>query len=241
MGRDKELDVLRNFLHKEKSSSPNCCAIYGMPGIGKSQLVLHYSKISFDLRQYSHIFWISAASVSKLNQGFAKILDLIGHRDRFQQDHGTKLTAAQLWLEEPHGDGGTDWLLVFDNVDKSTLGFFRTHLPRTNARGHILFTTRTMDVADALIAAARCQHSTLKLKALGPRDAANLLLEEAGIETENVTPFLLSHAKELVACVGRLPLAIVQAASFMKQTRTGLDDMVGWYKNEREIEVSPHC
>jgi hypothetical protein len=100
-----------------------------MPGIGKSQLLLHYSKISFDLDQYSHIFWISAASVDKLNQGFVKILDLVGHRDRYSEDHGAKLTTARLWLEEPRGDDGADWLLVLDNIDKSTLGFLHAHLP----------------------------------------------------------------------------------------------------------------
>jgi hypothetical protein len=76
------------------------------------------------------------------------------------------------------------------------------------------------DVAD--------QHSLLKLRALEPRDSANLLLEDAGIA---VNPSLLDHGEELVECVCRLPLATVHTASSMKQTPTALDKMPGLYRN----------
>jgi hypothetical protein len=55
------------------------------------------------------------------------------------------------------------------------------------------------------------------------RDTAHLLLKDAGFA---VTPTLLDHAGVLVECVGRLPLAVVQAASFMKQTGTAMDQML---------------
>jgi hypothetical protein len=97
-----------------------------------------------------------------------------------------------------------------------------------------------INVAETLANAAGHQRSTLKLEAPGPGDAANLPLEEAGIDAESVTPSLLSCAEEFMACVGRLPLAVVQAASFAKQTRMNLDGMLKWYKSERKIEVGPH-
>jgi hypothetical protein len=200
-----------------------------MPGIGKSQLILHYAKISFDLGRYSHVFWMSANSVNKLNHGLAKILDLVGHPDRYLQEQSAKLTAARLWLESHD-----DWLLVFDNVDSSTLDLLRAHLPRRNAGGNILFTTRMMDVADALVNAAGDKHSILQLRALDPRDSANLLLKDAGVA---LTPSLLDHAEQLVECVGRLPLAVVHAASFMKQTHTTLDKMLELYRSKEKIEV----
>jgi hypothetical protein len=236
-GREKELVLLREMFDKEKSGRPNCCVIYGMPGIGKSQLSLHYAKISFDLGQYSHIFWTSATSVDKLNQGFTEILNLVGHRDRYLQDQRSKVTAARLWLEEPHGDDVVNWLVVFDNVDRSTLGFIRTHLPQKNVRGNILFVTRTRDFAETLVTAAGHRDRILKLEALGLRDTANLLLNDAGIEG-SVTPSLLRQAEELVECVGRLPLAVVQASSFMKETDTNLDGMLKLYKSEQKIKVS---
>jgi hypothetical protein len=211
-GREREEEIIRDALSKIQNGRPSCYAVNGMPGIGKSQLILHYATISFDRGQYSYIFWISAKSVDKLNQGLAKVLDLVGHPDRQLQEQSVKLTSARLWLEESHDD----WLLIFDNVDRSALDFLRTYLPRKNGRGNILFTTRTADVADALVNMAGYQHSTLHLRALDRRDSANLFLEDAGVAA---TPSLLCHAEELVECVGRLPLAVVQAASFMKATR----------------------
>jgi hypothetical protein len=242
-GREEELVLLQTIFDKGKSSKgkssrPNCYVIYGMPGIGKSQLSLRYAKISFDLGHYSHIFWTSAASVDKLIQGFAEILNLVGHRDRYLPDQAAKVTAARLWLEEPHGDD-VDWLLVFDNVDESTLDFLRTHLPQKNARGNILFTTRTKKLAETLVTAAGHRDRTRKLEALGLRDSANLLFKDAGIDKDSVEPSLLSHAEALVQCVGRLPLAVVQAASFMRETQTSLDDMLELYKSDEKIEVGP--
>jgi hypothetical protein len=236
VGRRNELDRLEEAFRSAQSSSPCRCAIHGMPGIGKTQLLLLYAKLSFDRGRYSHIFWVSATSLDKLNQGLAKILDVVGHRDRSLQDQSAKLIAARLWLEESLS---SDWLLIFDNVDRSTLDFLRTNLPRRNARGNILFTTRTEDVAKALVNAAGIQHQTLELRAMELQDTAKLLIEDAGIDLTTVTPSGFTRAEDFVKRVGRLPLAVVQAASFMKQTHITLDDMLEMYNNEQKIEVSP--
>jgi hypothetical protein len=204
-----------------------------MPGIGKSQLVLHYAKVSFKSR-YSYIFWMSAASVDKLTQGFANILDSVCHPDRYLKEQNAKLKAAQLWLEDSPGD----WLIIIDNVDSSTLDFLRTYLPRQNARGNILFTMRRADLAETLVTMAGNQHSILPLGSMELHDSANLLLKDAGFDMGRVTHSMLRHAEDLVKCVGRLPLAVVQAAACMKQTDTTLDQMLEWYKSAQKIEVS---
>jgi hypothetical protein len=97
-GRGEELDFLKAALSKSHNGSPSRCAVHGMPGLGKTQLLLRYAKLSFDRHQYIRVFWISATSVDKLNQGFAGILDLIKHPDRFLEDQYAKLTSARLWL-----------------------------------------------------------------------------------------------------------------------------------------------
>jgi hypothetical protein len=220
-------------LSKSHGDAPSRCAIYGMPGLGKTQLLLQYTKVSWDRHQYSSIFWISATSVEKIIQGISGILNLIEHPDRYLQDQTAKLTAARLWLEKSN-----DWLLVFDNVHRETLSFLRAHLPLRNERGNILFTTRTLDVAELLANAAGEQHPILGLRALEIRETVELLFEDAGIDTETVTPSLLGQAEDLVKHVGLLPLAVVGAASYMKQTHTTIDHMLELYLKERKIEVS---
>jgi hypothetical protein len=203
-----------------------------MPGVGKSQLSLRYAVKSVHGGWYTYIFWTSATSIDKLTQGFSKVLDLVGHPDRHVQDQSMKLTTARLWLEEC----GVHWLFIIDNVDRSTLDFLTTHFPRRNSQGNVLLTTRTVQVAEALANMTRTSHSALKLQTLDLRESTSLLFHDAGIRSEIVTPAQLSRAEELVQCVGRLPLAVVQAASLMKETDMTLEDLLHLYRSER-IEV----
>jgi hypothetical protein len=133
-----------------------------------------------------------------------------------------------------------DWLLIFDNVDSNTLDFLRTYLPRKNARGSIFFTTRKADLAETLVSMVGNHHSILFLRSMELRDSANLLLRDAGLDMGIISPSLFAHAEELVESVGRLPLAVVQAASCMKQTDI-LDQMLELYKSAQKIEVSSYA
>ena len=221
---------MEEMLNGTQNGRPSCCVIHGMPGVGKSQLSLRYAEKSFEDGWYTHIFWTSATSVDKSTQGFSKVLDLVDHPDRHLEDQSVKLTAARLWLEECC----VNWLLIIDNVDRSTLDFLRLHFPR---KGNIIFTTRTVDVAVALVNMTRTPDCMLKLQTLDVGDTTDLLFDDAGIGPESVTPSLLKNAKLLVEAVGRLPLAVVQAASFMKETHTTLDEMLKLYKSKEKIEV----
>jgi hypothetical protein len=229
------LDFLQTALNESHNGVPSRCAVYGMPGIGKTQLLLRYAKVSWDQNLYSFIFWISSTSIDRIIQGISGILDLIEHPDRYLRDQTAKFIAVRLWLEKYEGG---DWLLVFDNVQRETLSFLRDHLPLANRRGNILFSTRTEDVAESLANAAGEQHRILGLQAMELRDTANLLVADAGIDAGMATPSLFSQAEDLVKHVGLLPLAVVQAASLIKQTHTTLDDMLELYKREIKVEVN---
>src|ERR1700721_1339169 len=95
-GRLKELDfLLQVFGAVTEEDVPTRCAVHGMPGLGKTKLVLQFVKIVF-AQLYSHIFWMSAATPDKLIKGMTKILDLVGHADRARSEQTEKLTAARL-------------------------------------------------------------------------------------------------------------------------------------------------
>jgi hypothetical protein len=206
-----------------------------MHGIGKTQLALQYAKLAFDQSQFSHIFWIQATTIEKINLGLTNILGLVGHIDRDHQEQSVKLRSARLWLEWPDRDG-VDWLIVFDNVEMETLDFLRTHLPRQNNRGSILFTTRTRKVAESLVSGK--QDCAIELGALDVSTAVELFFRDANVDTGAVDDSLTTKAEEIVGCVGRLPLAVSHAASFMKESQRSPEEMLAIFEGEQKIDVS---
>jgi hypothetical protein len=180
---------------------------------------------------------MSAATTDKIIEGMAKILDIVGHPERTRSEHSAKLTAARIWLEDPQPSDGIRWLLILDNVDMSALEFLCEHLPQRNGNGNILFTTRAADVADALVRSPGGRHSTLELRVLDLVDTTNIFFTSAGIDANTVTPTQRSQTEELIQTLGSLPLAVVQAASYMKQTTQTFDALLQISKSERKIEV----
>lgn len=229
VGRAKELAQIAELLHDTHDNIPTHCAISGMAGMGKTQLILQYAKQSYDREQYSFVFWMSGATQEKLNQGFAHILDLIQHPDRDHHDQSRRVTATQRWLEEcPHS-----WLLLIDNVRQNTLQFLRRHLPHKNANGDILFTAMGADLARAVASAAGHQYPIIELRPPLLADAAALLIGEADLSAESPSS---KRAEDVVKCVGCLPLAIAQAGTFARQAKNSLDDLLGMYKSDEKYQ-----
>ena len=230
-GREREIALIIEFLEKVYGDLPTRCALHGMHGVGKSQLFYALAKDLYDEGRYTNVFWMHATTIEKLHQGYSKLLHLVCHPDRLSTDDSIKLTAARRWLEEFNSGR---WLLVIDNVARETVDFLREHLPRKNGRGNILFTTRTEDVAKALTQVAGKQHGVVELRIPDVEDAAKLFLKHLG---DRETAANDSKIQEVVKGIGRLPLAIAQAASYMTETKSSLDDMLSLISSERKIDV----
>ena len=233
-GRDDELHRIGEALSSVHGSAPIRCGVHAMPGMGKTQLALQYVKLSYGQQRYSIVFWISGATVGKLNQGLAGVLTLVGHPDRDHPEQSTRLTSARRWLEE---SGVTKWLLVLDNVAQEAVSFLQHYLPRKNVMGNILFTTRTAAIAESLACVAGQPYQFFELRAPELRDASNQLLKEAGINATDAVTDSMNGAEDLVKRIGCLPLAISHAGSFAKQSRKSLNDVLTLYQSEYQYEV----
>jgi hypothetical protein len=239
--RDAELSRLHIIFSSQFGYNIQRCAIYGIPGVGKTQLALRYAKSTWGSR-YNFIFWVSASTIEKLTQGFADLLNLVGHVDRNHPEQPARLTAARRWLEDCQTGTPKSWLLIVDNANKDTLGFLRQHLPRTSHGGDILFITRTESVGGVLAQSAANENSIIALETPLPNDAARLLLEDAGIDPALASSTDFAQAIELVKGVGCLPLAVDQAASFIRQKKTTVGDLLSLYRSERKslVSLGPH-
>ncbi|KZP04243.1 hypothetical protein FIBSPDRAFT_844180 [Athelia psychrophila] len=212
-GREPELDFITTSFNTFQSDKPTRFVIYGMPGLGKSQLALQHANLAFTAGTYSHIFWVSASTVEKLVQGLAKILVLVNHADRSHPDQDVQLAAVRLWLDHAKRYGCLRWLLILDDVTVKSIHFLREHLPQQNASGNILITARTYSIAESVANVAGQEHLIFELKALSKAQSVDLLLRKAGIQTSAAAD--LESAEKLVSWMGCLPLAVEQAGSYM--------------------------
>jgi NB-ARC domain len=197
VGRGVALDQLASAL-SDRGRSVVTQAIYGLGGVGKSELALHHAYAC--RAEYALIWWITAEDEPQIRAGLAALATRL-----YPEIAATGTTAdaaewAKAWLQAHCG-----WLLILDNVSDPTdveplLGQLTS--------GRILITTRRDTAWDQIA-------DPIRLALLDPGPAAELILARTGHrgETDEDTAALI--ADEL----GYLPLALNQAAAYIIQTR----------------------
>ena len=174
-------------------------AVYGLGGIGKTELVLHYARAYAD--RYRLVWWVTADSPENVGLGLAELT---------QRLHPVATLAdaqawAVGWLQANQG-----WLLILDNVE--AVEDITDLLGQVAGRGHVVVTTRR-DLGRARW--ARLRLSPLRLGVLDRAASVAMLTELTGLTDA-------TSADHLAADLGDLPLALEQAAAYISQHH-GLD------------------
>lgn len=197
VGRESELNRLDALLAEDpsvvvRSIVPN--QIGGMPGVGKSLLVIVYARRH--LHEYDGVFWIDAAGKDLQDRlaGLARRLKLAPEAAPEKE-----LADALAKLFERGR-----YLLILDNVDHPRS--FQRHIPNVGA-SRVIITTRRRDLQG--IAPGK----QLNLDVLPIEDAFKLLAsnQETFCEDPDESESLRTIAKEL----GCLPMALSLAAQVL--------------------------
>ncbi|KAF4340652.1 tetratricopeptide repeat domain protein [Fusarium beomiforme] len=195
--------------------------LHGLGGVGKTQLAINFAQCHQDT--FSSVFWLDGRSEDRLKRSIAGCIAKIpegqvpGASRRWAEAHSQdELDAAVAsvveWLAQP--DNG-DWLLIFDNVDQDwneqggTTGAYdlRRYLPGDH--GSVLVTTRLS-----------------RLSQLGESrrlGKADLALSRGIFERWYGGDKLGPNCDHLLQLLDGLPLALAQAASYLRET--GIDVM----------------
>jgi hypothetical protein len=237
MEREQELDLIRNAHQVSEGNAPARCAIWGIPGVGKTQLAIRYTKIFLEDATVSAVFWMSCSNLEKLHQGFSKLLNLIGHPDQCKPEQNARVVAARRWLEQPEASGILRWLLVLDNVDISTIDFLRENLPRQGKHGRILITTRTEAVAHAVCKSSGRLQLSLELEPPAVENAITFFLKSVGVSENSMSSVSRHQVTDLIKFLGCLPFAIEHAASFMTQSSQTIDSFTRLYRGNEKSHV----
>jgi tetratricopeptide (TPR) repeat protein/transcriptional regulator with XRE-family HTH domain len=222
-GREPILRRLQEALVSEKcGASRNIRAISGLGGIGKTQTALEFAYRYADA--FDAVLWVNAETRATMNADFAslaQVLDLPGskHLHQFQA-----IEAVKGWLQDHDR-----WLLIFDNADHAATMF--TVLPRRYC-GAVLSTTRSQE-ADPHIKSIAME------KMSQPEGVAFILRrtcdEEKDKRGEEILPARERVAlSQLCATMGGLPLALDQAAAYIKVARCSFHEYMDLYRRHRK-------
>ncbi|KAL6713032.1 hypothetical protein ACLMJK_009428 [Lecanora helva] len=232
-GRNNELQEIDATFSGSPDDQPRSYVIQGMPGVGKTQLALKYATLSFQKGEYSFVFWLSAGSVEKVTRDCSKLADLVQLPRRHMLDLAGKLIALRAWLKDLQGK--KSWLIVLDNVTEETTTILRDVLLREENKGRLLITTRRATFVDIFIAWGIS--SQLALQPLATDDAVAMLSAGARLEQKKRSETSYIDAERLVRSVGNLPLAIDQAASYMRENGSEPQEVLNIYKSDEISEI----
>ncbi|KZL70166.1 vegetative incompatibility protein 2, partial [Colletotrichum tofieldiae] len=197
-GRTDILEKMdRHFCERTQSSPRRLLRISGMGGVGKTQIALKFRDLYGS--RFAQVFWINAASEDSIYESLRVMTAELFGGEPTKPDIGRVLQ----WLERNTKE---EWLLVFDNNDSIDIS---KYLPPGN-NGNILFTSRHNDVSPSLDGS-----QTLAIDTMKEDDALALLFRAAKRQKQAFDASDEKHAKGIVQQLGRLPLAIDQAGSYV--------------------------
>jgi len=219
-GRESLLATLRNMLcHEVPRQWNHRVALYGLGGAGKTQLALEYVHSQRDC--YDRIYWISAVSEGTLISGFQEI----AMKRRWAPQSASLAPKDLVTLVLKRLNQTTNWLIVFDNLDQVEV--LDVYLPDAAPDKHTLITTRNPHFH-------QIRAVGLEVSVLSVDDATDLLLTRSNVSP---IPKAKTEASLIVRELGCLPLAVEQAAAYIRET---LKDIFKYLSSYRRSQRSHH-
>ncbi|RYO74910.1 hypothetical protein DL764_010654 [Monosporascus ibericus] len=182
--------------------------LYGLGGIGKTQLAIHFARRYKDT--FSSVFWLDGRSEDRLRQSIARCASRIPDGQIAERSRRRVLGSDDLdtvvagVLAWLASPGNTDWLLVFDNVDQDYEQGGMTGA--YDVRRYLPGDSKQLRKVDKDIAKAIFQTW------YGGR-------LDTGVE-------------ELLTLLDGLPLALAQAASYLRETGLECSTYTNLYQNQ---------
>ena len=191
------------------------CALRGLGGVGKTRLALEYAhrhRHAYDL-----VAWIRAEDAGTIDADLAALAAPLGLPEAAAPEDHRRIRAVRDWLESHD-----HWLLVLDNVVEPRT--IRSYLPR-NGAGHVLITSRHQSWHEL----AR----SVDVDVPSEDEAVELLLDRSGSDDAE-------SARDLASLLGRLPLALEEAAAYVHTTGCTLREYAALFREQQGRLLASH-
>ncbi|KAF3385173.1 Nephrocystin-3 [Penicillium rolfsii] len=243
LGRQDELDQLWQYLRPRNPQSRKVAILHGLGGIGKTQLAIHFAR-SYK-NDFTAIFWLSGKDRGTLLQSLSSILPrLPGQSQNNEAINKEKVERrAKNVLRWLALEGNSRWLIIFDNIDQ--------YSPVDSDAGDEYDIVQFFPPADhgSILLTSRLQRmiecgKPFQLKKLDSKDAVQLLLQSTCLSARDTVGGLQSDSDTLALAsrLDGLPLAIVIAGAFMRETGTSATDYLQYYQeswSELQLQSNP--
>jgi tetratricopeptide (TPR) repeat protein/DNA-binding XRE family transcriptional regulator len=223
-GRKESLDILHQCLSTDQPASTTYpYAIYGLGGVGKTQLAIEYA-YTYAL-EYSAVLWIRAESSENIITSFFEIAKLLHLPEQQMADQQQIVLAVQQWLTSY-----SKWLLIWDNLEDIAL---LTHYLPIAYKGAVLITTRRQtlgNIARGLELLPMTHEEGLlfllrRTKAISPEDTYEHAYQFAQRRQAEY-----AAARDMVMLVDGLPLALDQIGAYIEETNCGFASYLQVYR-----------
>ena len=217
-GRKTILHILREkLLDQNPKQYSHRIVLYGMGGIGKTQIALAY--VYAHKTHYEKIFWITAVDQASLFLGYHKIAEIAGLEFASDSLPVDIAKAVIRWLRREN-----NWLLVIDNLD--IIEIVNGFLPENGPQRHTIITSRNPN-------SLGIPAEGLEVPLLDVADAIDLLSTLSNIDIVTGSPES-AEAAQIVQELGYLPLAIEQAAAYVREVAGNFANFIDEYHNNHK-------
>ncbi|KAN0086959.1 putative kinesin [Elaphomyces granulatus] len=205
-------------------------AITGLGGVGKTQIALEIAYQIRDKKPEFSIFWIPATSAEKIEQAYMGIGECLRLQDVTPADM-KKAVKAHLSSEKTG-----PWLLIIDNLDDMNMWttsdasspVFKTYIPQSKY-GFVLFTTRNQQLATTIVGPDVISIPEMDDKIATDLLRVSLIRQDLVNDSQPTT--------QLLRQLSYLPLAIIQAASYMNQTGVSVATYLSFLERQEDEMV----
>jgi len=221
VGRDSQLKELTTRLNTDQFCRR--VAVWGLGGVGKTQIVLEFAYKTKETSLKCSIFWVYANTSASFERGYMDIAECLKLPGRTDQDVNVKplVQAALSQRESGH------WILIIDNADDIDVLFDRgddsrsmalvDYLPDSST-GSIIFTTRTRKAA-----ISPAKNNMIQVDKMSHDDGIEVLRKTL-LQTDLLSD--KSTITRLLDTLGCLPLAIAQAVSYINNNDISIAEYI---------------
>jgi Tfp pilus assembly protein PilF len=209
-GRTGFLNEIKNEFNQINNHGL-CQILTGFGGVGKSQIALEY--IYANGYEYDFIWWIEAEDSKVIIDGYRDFTYKMGFVEGNVEDSEIIMSSINSWTSQ-----NKKWLFIFDNAENAELIY--NYLP-INPQGHIIITSRNINWG--------ALGSVLEIDVFNEIEASAFLRKRTNLQVE-------SGMNELLLDLGRLPLALEQASSYILNNGISYNDYNTLF-NKYRIEI----